>query len=145
MALATVSAMETRLGEALGSLDGHDLVRAQEALEDVSALVLQEARREALVDWDEVTVPAPVRVVVIQAALRVYRNPDGYTGETVGSYSIQYGQAHGSVDLYLSDHEKDIIHSAAVGSGPRNFTGTVRTPSAYTAPDDNITGPVWGL
>lgn len=71
-------------------------------------------------------------MVVVTAALRSYRNPDGYQGESVGSYSYQYAQ--GATSVYLLGPEKDVVKRAArVGSGSYGVY-TVRTPSAYSSP-----------
>ncbi|SCL33023.1 Phage protein Gp19/Gp15/Gp42 [Micromonospora nigra] len=131
--LAPVAELERRLGLAPGTLAGSDLVRAGVALEDASTLV----RAEAGTDWlaeDGVTVTAPavVLTVVLGAALRAYRNPDGYSGESVGEYSYQY--AREATSGYLTSAEVAIVRRAAgklAGSG----VYTVRTPSAYVNPD----------
>ncbi|BCJ41670.1 hypothetical protein GCM10010168_53320 [Actinoplanes ianthinogenes] len=126
--LATVEALTVRLGgEALA---GADLARARAALDDVSALV----RLEAGVDWvaadaATITAPAAVVAVVLAAALRGYRNPDGFQSESVGSYSYQYAQ--GSTSAYLSDAEIRIVKAAATG---RARAYSIRTPPAYEWP-----------
>ncbi|TDC33455.1 hypothetical protein [Micromonospora sp. KC213] len=130
--LAPVAELERRLGLAPGTLAGTDLVRAGVALEDASALV----RAEAGTDWvaeDGVTITAPpvVATVVLAAALRAYRNPDGYSGESVGDYAYQY--AREATSMYLTAAEVTIVQRAAgklAGSG----VYTVRTPSAYAGP-----------
>lgn len=128
--LAPVAAMERRLGVAPGTLAGSDLVRAGAALDDASTLI----RAEAGTDWvasDGVTVTAPpvVVTVAVAAALRVYRNPDGYSGESVGDYSYQY--ARESTSTYLTAAEVRMIRQAAGRTSAGVYT--VRTPSAYTA------------
>ncbi|GAA2843861.1 hypothetical protein Acy02nite_68400 [Actinoplanes cyaneus] len=127
--LATVAELQTRVG---GTITGPDLNRAVAALEDVSSLV----RLEAGTDWvaaDGVTITAPraIVTVVLAAAGRVYRNPDGYQGETVGAYSYQYAQT--STSAYLSTDEITIIRRAA---SPAASSGvfSLRTPSAYESP-----------
>lgn len=145
--LAPVSALETRLGLAAGSLSGVDLARAGAALDDVSALVRDAAGKD-WVDVDGVTITAPAGAVTVtvQAALRSYRNPEGYAGESVGDYSWQLVQnGDFGVGVYLTPGEKAIVRRAALGTtGP--FLGTVRVPSAF----DNPTQPdplslSWGL
>ncbi|GAB1641765.1 hypothetical protein [Krasilnikovia sp. MM14-A1259] len=126
--LATVEAMQVRLGGP--PLTGADLARATATLDDVSALV----RLEAGVTWvaaDGVTITAPAAVVavVIAAALRGYRNPDGFSGETIGPYSYQYAQ--GATSSYLTPAEARVIRLAATGSTGRPSVYTVRTPSPY--------------
>lgn len=147
--LATVSAMEARLGVDPGSIEGNDLVRAEQALADVSALIRAEAGGMTWVADDGVTITAPEDVVVValQVALRVYRNPDGYTGESVGDYSWQLGgSGKGGVGIFLSEAERDIIANAHDRmDGAMGFTGSVRTPSAYGFPDDDGIALNWGL
>ncbi|MDG4801716.1 hypothetical protein [Micromonospora sp. WMMD980] len=140
--LATVAEMEKRLGLAPGAITGNDLVRAGAALDDASALV----RAEAGTDWvaDDgltVTAPAVVRTVTVAAALRAYRNPDGYQGETVGPYSYQYAQ--GTATLYLLAAEATIVKRAAGMAGGGRGVYTVRTPSAYEPPVPR--GLLWEL
>lgn len=130
-ALATVADLETRLGLAAGSLTGTDLARAEAALDDASALV----RAEAGLDWVDAygasTAPASVVVVVVQVALRVYRNPDGYISESIaGAYSYAYGQGAQN-GLTLTDAERRIITRAAAADGGTGGLVSVYTPSAY--------------
>lgn len=140
--LATVAELEKRLGQ--GTLAGADLVRAGAALDDISALV----RLEAGVDWvaeDGVTITAPPAVVtvVLKAAQRAFRNPDGFRGETIGPYSYQY--AEGAASAYLTEEEIRIIRAAA-GKIPGSRVHTVRTPSAYAEPATaTSTGLIWEL
>jgi len=138
--------MEARLGLDTGSMAGNDLVRAQNALADASALIRAESSDLTWVAEDDTTITAPddVIVVALQSALRVYRNPDGYTGESVGDYSYQFGQAHGSVDVYLNAEEKALIHAAVDRVQGRGFTGSIGTPSAYASPADTLSFD-WGL
>ncbi|MEU4568668.1 hypothetical protein [Micromonospora sp. NPDC023956] len=135
--LATVADMEKRLGLVPGSLSGADLARAGAALEDVSALV----RLEAGADWvaeDGATITAPPAVVtvVLAAALRGYRNPDGFQGETVGPYSYQYAQ--GATSAYLTAQELRLIRAASGNSAASVYT--LRTPSAYSEPTRSPSG-----
>jgi hypothetical protein len=130
--LASVAAMEVRLGVEEGSLEDLDLARAEAALGDVSALVRDEAGRDWVAD-DETTITAPPAAVavVLQAALRTYRNPDGYASESLGGGAYGYSYAPGATGAYLSEDERLIVRRAATG---RRFHGgvyTVRTPSAY--------------
>lgn len=146
--LTTVAAMEARLGLTAGDITGNDLVRAEQALLDASSLVRAESADLTWVAEDDTTITAPhdVIVVTLQSALRVYRNPDGYTGESVGDYSYQFGQAHGSVDVYLNAEEKALIHAAVDRVQGRGFTGSIGVPSAYSSP--SVSNPLtfeWGL
>lgn len=135
--LAPVSALEIRLGLMPGTLADADLARAGAALDDVSALVRAEAG-SPLVESDGITIDAPDAVVAItlSVSLRVYLNPDGLQGYSVEGYSEQRPQ--GGIGPVLTDDERAAITTAmrtAAGGGAGYLTiGSVRTPSAYSAP-----------
>jgi len=101
-ALAEVTDLEDRLGREITT--DSERARAEAALDDASALVREEGRP----DWTSQTVPQAVVAVVLTAALRVMRNPEGFASEQIGAYSYQraYGEALG---VYLSDAEKAIV------------------------------------
>jgi len=98
-ALASVHDLIDRLGR---EVDDAERARAEAALEDASALVREEARQE----WPT-GAPAAVQAVVLTAALRVMRNPEGYNSETIGPYS--YRRRDSDLDVYLSEAEKAIV------------------------------------
>jgi hypothetical protein len=131
-----VSDLETRLGLEVGSLAGIDLARAQAALDDVSALVRDESAGRTWLDDTGAAAPPPgIKVVTIQAAMRVYNNPDNYTSESVGDYSYQREQ--GTTSLYLTDDEKLAVQksmAAAGASGVWSGTGSVRLNKPYAWP-----------
>lgn len=137
-ALATVAAMEVRLGVPVGSLAGLDLDRARASLGDTSALVRSAVGGRTWVAADNVTITAPPEVVtvVVRAAIRAYRNPDGVSSESIGgAYFYAYGQAE--ISAYLTEDEVVIVRAAVRREGADdgwNGTGTVRTPSAYYDP-----------
>lgn len=107
-ALATVNDLEARLGLDADTLTGADLVRAQAALDDASALVREEARRD-WVDTDGTTITAPAAVirVVLGAALRNYRNPESEISQTVGPFSRTIRASETGV--YLTSAELEIV------------------------------------
>lgn len=133
--LAPVSALEQRLGVPVGSLAGLDLARAEANLNDASALV----RAEAGFDWvadDGVTITAPdaVVTVTVRAAIRAYRNPDGYMSENLGgSYSYTFAQSE--IGVYLLTEEKRVIVKAAADAKATLGYGTVRVPSSMYDPN----------
>lgn len=140
--LAPVSALETRLGLAPGTLADADLARAEDDLADVSALI----RAEAGTDWvadDGATIIAPdvVVTVAVRAAKRSYLNPEDLTQEGVGDYNA----ARGQVGVYLTAEERRIVVRAAENPRGGVFTGTVRTPSSYGEPDRSTDRYFWGL
>lgn len=127
-ALASIPELEVRLGS---TLTGTDLARAVAALEDVSVLVRVEGSKE----WVPETVPDEARLVTVQAALRAYRNPDGFAGENIGgAYSYTYGPGSQN-GVYLNADEVRLCRIAAGMSPdgkPKGYIGSVRTPSAYS-------------
>lgn len=117
--LASVADLEARTGVAY---EGVELARVGAALNDASALVREEARRDWVdVDGVAITAPASVVTVVVSAALRVIRNPEGLVSETVGPFSRRL--ADGEVGVYLTDPEKEIV---------RRYRQT--TPGLWTLP-----------
>lgn len=133
--LAPVSGLERRLRVEVGSLTGADLDAAEDALADVSALVHATARDAGLTSpWTASSVPDEVRVIVLRAAARQYRNPDGYTSENYGG-AYSWSRPDEETTAYLTTAEEAKIAAAAQagqGGGSRGFTGSVRTPLAYS-------------
>ena len=102
--LATIEALEARLGR---TLTGAARAQAEAAIADASALVREEARRSFLDEDGNIVAPPAVITVVLQAALRAVRNPEGYTGETLGQYS--YRRSDEDLSVYLTDAEREIV------------------------------------
>ncbi|WP_327073324.1 hypothetical protein OG196_15150 [Kitasatospora purpeofusca] len=108
--LATVDQLTARLGY---PLTGPDLTMAEAALADASAMV----RAHGLPWTDPATVPDVVRSVVLAAAERRVRNPEGYRMEMQGSYSYQL-PASAPVGVELTTGEARLIRGAAgIGGG----------------------------
>jgi hypothetical protein len=123
--LAPVSAMETRLGLAAGALSGADLARAGDALADASTLV----RLYSGKDWTPELCPAALVTVTVQAALRAYRNPEGYTGENFGG-AYAYTTKETGVGLTADE----VATCERVGKATRTLYShfnSVRVRSAY--------------
>lgn len=115
--LAEVSDLEDRLGRPLNDAES---ARAEAALEDASALVREEARR----DFAEGAPPA-VQAVVLTSSLRVMRNPEGYVAEQIGSYS--YRRKEDDTAVYLTPAEKAIVGRYRQASGTGLWSlGTTR-------------------
>lgn len=123
-ALASLDQLDDRLPGGAGSVE---LARALAALDDASALVRAEARRNWTQVVDDVTVldlptgddqwRADILVrVTLSAALRALTNPEGVTAEQVGTYQVSYGGAR-STDVYLTAAEKVQVRRAAGISG----------------------------
>lgn len=140
-ALATVAALESRLGVAPGSLTGENLARATSNLDDASALVRAEGGRE----WaDPAQAPAVVVMVALQVALRAYRNPEGFVSESLGAYT--YRLADGLSSVYLTDEERRIVWAAGAG-GSLGIGSVAIVPATgdqrYAAWDDFDFGDGW--
>jgi hypothetical protein len=136
--LAPVSALEIRLGKSTGSLSGTDLARAEAALQDASALV-RAAAGKTWVSEDGLTATAPdaASVVTVTAALRAYRNPEGFISETLGDYNYRRPEGGQAVGVYLTREERQMVKHAA-----KSTAYTVRTPSAmYDAGQDPALWP----
>lgn len=110
-ALASLDALEARLGLDSGTLSGAEKARAQAALDDTSTLVREETRRDWIgtdpVDGSTITAPPSLIRVVLGAALRTYRNPDGAITETVGPFSRAFKSA--DAGAYLTAAELEIV------------------------------------
>ncbi|WNO26028.1 head-to-tail adaptor [Arthrobacter phage Wildwest] len=124
-----VSSLERRLGLPEGSLDGEDLARAQEALDDAATLALAEVSEAKQTLW-ATDAPKVVALVVLKAARREYENPRGLESEALGEHQVGLTDTSG---VYLTAREIAQIKRAATGR-TGGFVGTVRTPSAYFDP-----------
>ncbi len=140
--LANVADLEKRLRLPVGSLAGADRDAAETALDDASVLVLAEGQA----DWTASTVPASARLVAITVALRKYRNPDGFSSESLGGGAYSYRYADDETSAYLTVAEAQIVHQARDGEvlpQGSGFTGALRTPSAYSRPVATGLRPWW--
>lgn len=125
-----LSALERRLGEPEGSLDGVDKARAEDALSDATTLALAEVAPTLATAWtapESSLVPAVVTLVILKAARREYENPRGLDTESLGEHSVGITETSG---VYLTAREVAQIRRAANGRRG-GFVGTVRTPSAF--------------
>lgn len=110
--LASITELEARLGR---TFTGEESGRALALLDDASALVRAEAGRDWVDDTGAlVAVPAPARAVVLRAAERAARNPEGFRSESAGDYSYQRSESETGV--FLTDAERRIVRRA-VGRG----------------------------
>ncbi len=108
--LATVEQLVARLGY---PLTGPDLIMAEAALADASAVV----RAHGLSWPDPDRAPDVVRSVVLAAAERRVRNPEGYRMEMQGSYSYQL-PASTPAGVELTTGEARMVRGAAgLGGG----------------------------
>ncbi|HVL82689.1 MAG TPA: Gp19/Gp15/Gp42 family protein [Pseudonocardia sp.] len=125
--LADVHELEARLGRVF---TGEETARAAALLDDASALVRDEAGLTWVGDDGLLTVvPAAVRAVVLKAAERAARNPDGFRSESAGDYSYQRGDAEPGV--FLTDAERRIVRRS-VGRGGLWTQPTTRGDDEFT-------------
>lgn len=112
--LADVPDLEARLGRVF---TGDEIGRVNAVLDDASALVRDEAGRTWIdPDTDSLTaVPGSVRAVVLRAAERAMRNPQGFSAESAGDYSYQRTNVEPGV--YLTDAERAIVRKAIGRTG----------------------------
>lgn len=112
--LAGVEDLEYRMGRTFA---GDELHRVEAVLDDVSALVRDEAGRTWInPDTGEVEdVPASIRAVVLRIAERVMRNPQGFKSESAGDYSYQ--RSEDDDGIYLSERDIQIIRRALGRTG----------------------------
>lgn len=108
-ALVTVDALSVRLGR---DLYGEEIERAQAIVDDVSAIALG----ETAADWTIANVPSDVAAVILSAALRVFKNPDRYISQTIGSFSATVHHSEFSSGLFTKA-EKDILERNSRRSG----------------------------
>lgn len=107
--LADITDLEDRLGRIF---TGEEATRVVALLDDASALV----RDEAGLTWIDpdtnllTVVPGSIRAVVLRAAERAVRNPDGFSAESAGDYSYQRTNVEPGV--YLTDAERRIVRKA---------------------------------
>lgn len=134
-ALAPVSALEERLGVPVGSLAGEDLTRAERNLEDASNLVRSETGIAWLTAPDTPTAPDSIVVVVLQAAKRVFLNPDGLTSESVEGYAWQTDQQ--SMGAYLTEDELRTVKAAT-----REWT-QLQSPTRWSGTGSITMRPAW--
>lgn len=106
--LASVEELQDRLGRVLDTVER---TRAGAVLDDVSALARDVAGADFLDEFGQITgMPHTVGAVVLKAAERAMRNPEGYTGESTGDYSYQRRGVEDGV--YLTEREEKLIRRA---------------------------------
>lgn len=112
--LATIQQLSARLGR---EFTGAELERAEALLDDASALVRDVAGR-TWIDPDTgalESVPGSIQWVVLRAAERAIRNPDGFSSESAGDYSYQRTGVEPGV--YLTAGEEKAIRRALGKTG----------------------------
>ena len=120
-----LSEFERRLGQPVGSLTGVDAARAGGALEDASALILDEAAdvSPAIAAAWATSAPSAMIVIALKAARREWDNPEGLT--TAGSPDMQAGLSTASGVFLMPDEVAKVRRAAARGVGRRRTTTVV--------------------
>lgn len=116
-----LSALERRLGIPEGALDGEDRIRAEDALEDASTLILAELAPAKAKAW-ETDAPKVAVLVALKAARREFENPRGISQETLGEHTVGLTESSG---VYLTGREIAQIRRAATGRSG-GFVGSIR-------------------
>lgn len=121
-----LAALESRLGLPVGSLEGTEKKRAEDALDDAATLVLAEVPDKVAEAWTS-DAPKVAVLVALKAARREFENPQGINQETLGEHTVGISESSG---VYLTAREIAQIRRAATGRRGA-FVGSIRTPSAY--------------
>ncbi|WJN62790.1 head-tail joining protein 1 [Streptomyces phage phiScoe2] len=107
MAYATLDDLKARLD---WELDADEARIAGGALEDASDLAAHYGRA-----WPEDAAPRLVRTLVLKAAQRYMKNPEGYTQSRAGDETLAWNDAAGenAGTVYFSDEEIKLLRSLA--------------------------------
>ena len=116
---ADVDALAAWVGQEINFGDA----RANAVLTAASVLVQTEVGADTAEAWS--TVPAAVAQVVVQAAARVWFNPEGLVADSVDDYSRRWADG-GESGVYLTRGERDIL-SAYRTSKPKGLWNLTTT------------------
>ncbi|MFI6205913.1 hypothetical protein ACIBAI_05860 [Streptomyces sp. NPDC051041] len=107
MAYATLDELKGRLDWELD--EGEERI-ALGALVDASELAASYGR-----EWPEATVPRLVKTLVLKAAARYVRNPNGYTQSRAGDETLAWSDAHGrdAGSVYFTRDEIRLLEDLA--------------------------------
>jgi hypothetical protein len=106
--LASVTELQLRLD---WTLDQGEQSMAEAALADLS----DDARFYGSARWNSDTAPRQVKSVVLRAAARFMRNPDGYTQSRAGDETIMWNDSAGqdAGTAFFTEREQKILASLA--------------------------------
>lgn len=132
MALATIAELTQRLD---WTLDEDETRAANGALEELSEQALYYGKPT----WTDLTVPRLVKNVVLAAAARYLRNPDGYTQSRAGDETLVWSdRGHDAGTAYFTEREIKMIRATAgatgFGSAPITAWGTRSFPTIGYVP-----------
>lgn len=131
-----LDALNARLGKPATDPD-----RALAAVEDAIVEAATIARRT---EWTWTTLPDRVRVIVLHAAMRVYRNPEGLLTRQAGAFSTT--QAPGTVPVgWFTNSEESALKSYRPRGGNGLWTleierGDLDGDGEYLDPVEDIHG-----
>lgn len=107
MALATLDELKARLD---WELDTSEESVATSALEDLS----DDALFYGSANWTETTVPRQAKSLLLRAAARYMRNPDGYIQSRAGDETLVWSdQGEDSGTAYFSEREQKLLNQIA--------------------------------
>ena len=133
---ATVPELQARLD---WELDAGEQGVAQGALEDLS----DDARYYGSASWDSGNAPRQVKTLVLRAAARFMRNPDGYLQSRAGDETLIWGdRGHESGSAYFTDKEQQQL--AQLAGKNQGFYSVEVTAWGPTNPDGPGYVPVDG-
>ena len=107
--LADVPDLEARPGR---EFSDEETTRAAALLDDASALV-RDVAGKTWIDpetGERLPVPGSIRWVVLRAAERAVRNPEGFSAESAGDYSYQ--RTGVQPGIHLTENEEKVIRRA---------------------------------
>lgn len=117
-AIATFAELQSRLDWVLDS--GEQGV-ANGVLEDLS----DDARYYGSEKWDSSTAPRQVKSLVLRAAARFMRNPDGYTQSRAGDETLMWSdQGENAGTAYFNEREQKML--AALANRSNQAFGTAQ-------------------
>lgn len=110
-AIATLADLQARLD---WELDLSEEGVAQGAIDDLS----DDARFYGKSTWDSTTAPRQVKSLVLRAAVRYVRNPDGYITSRAGDETVQWAENSDAGTAAFTEQERKMLAQiAGRGSG----------------------------
>ena len=103
---------------------------AAAALEDLS----DDARNYGISTWTPITAPRTVRTMVLRAAVRYMRNPDGYVQSRAGDEIVGWAPRKDVGAAQFTEDEKDELRDLGRRGSKMQVVGTY----VYMHPDDKV-------
>lgn len=127
--IATLTELQERLE---WTLDAGETGIATGALEDLS----EDARFYGSQRWDSVTAPRQVKSLVLRAAARFMRNPDGFTQSRAGDETVAWGDRGDSAGTaeFSGKEQKMLAALSGRGTGLISVGVTAYDPGTRSAP-----------